>query len=224
MTKFKKTARQQREPHTSCIYSGPSMFPLLKPGDKVFIAPYKNRKIRCGDVIVFNHPRSGKKIIHRVFRKDKRGIQTRGDNNNRIDPWLLQTDNILGRVVSLRRGKRLKKILASFPGRLVGFFLITRRRAATCLSSLLRAPYSRLARSCFFRVFLSRRFRPRIAAFKKQGGVELQIHLGRWMIGRRSRNRHRWHIKRPFRLLLDETSLPENPYKDKKKPITCPSR
>jgi hypothetical protein len=42
-------------------------------------------------------------------------------------------------------------------------------------------------------------------------GKELQLLMGRRVIGRWLPGMSRWHIRRPFRLFVDEASLPENP-------------
>ncbi|MGD8776215.1 MAG: hypothetical protein PVF76_16570 [Syntrophobacterales bacterium] len=47
-------------------------------------------------------------------------------------------------------------------------------------------------------------------SFNRDAGTELQLVMGQRVIGRRLEGKTRWHIQRPFRLFVDETSLPEN--------------
>ena len=86
------------------IYRGPSMNPILKKKDILEVIPYKKKPIRCGDVVVFVCPKGGDKlVVHRVISIDSKGIRTRGDNNNCIDPWYLSSQDILGYVARIKR-------------------------------------------------------------------------------------------------------------------------
>ena len=44
-------------------YTGPSMNPILRTGDRLNISPYDGQKIRRGDVIVFISPEDGSKVV-----------------------------------------------------------------------------------------------------------------------------------------------------------------
>jgi hypothetical protein len=55
--------------------------------------------------------------------------------------------------------------------------------------------------------------RPRVISFNREAGTELQLVMGQRVIGRRLEGKTRWHIRRPFRLFVDEEALPENPGK-----------
>jgi hypothetical protein len=52
--------------------------------------------------------------------------------------------------------------------------------------------------------------RPRVISFNREGGTELQLVMGRKVIGRRLEGKSGWNIRRPFRLFVDEEALPEN--------------
>jgi hypothetical protein len=66
-----------------------------------------------------------------------------------------------------------------------------------------------LASSGVFRRMLF--FMPKIRAIRlsKNGREEFQLLLGNRMIGRRLPEKDTWHIAKPFKLFVDETSLPE---------------
>ena len=192
-------------------YIGSSMHPTLKPGDRLDTVPYDRQKIRMGDVVVFNYPLDGSKSVHRVVSVDSKGIRTRGDNCNRIDPYFLRPDQILGWVISVHRNNKRRRIFGGYLGRVFA----GAARALTALdlgaSFLLRPFYHRLARSGILRCWKPVWLEPRVISFRHSGGTELQLLMGRWVIGRRLPNMARWNIRRPFRLFVDENSLPRNP-------------
>ena len=192
-------------------YIGTSMNPALKPGDRLDTVPYDRQKIRRGDVVVFTSPADGSKVVHRVVSVDSKGIKTRGDNCNRVDPWVLSTDKIVGRVISVQRRNRRRRIFGGYLGRV---FTGTARALITLdlgASFLLRPFYDRLARSGILRCWVPTWTKPRVIEFSRYGETELQLLMGRWVIGRRLPGMARWNIRRPFRLFVDEDSLPRNP-------------
>jgi signal peptidase len=195
----------------SMNYIGTSMNPTLKPGDRLDTVPCDREKIRQGDVIVFVSPADESKVVHRVVSVDSKGIRTRGDNCNRIDPWVLSPDQIVGRVISVHRRNRRRRIFGGFWGRV--FVRAVRALIALDLgaSFLLRPVYDRLARSGILRRWVQTWKEPRVIAFSRSGETELQLLMGQWVIGRRLPGMARWHIRRPFRLFIDEDYLPKNP-------------
>ena len=101
-------------------YIGPSMRPLLKPGDRLQVISYHRQRIRRGDVVVFLPPGGPAKIIHRVVSAGSHGIKTRGDNCSRVDQWVLSPDRILGRVVYKLKGRRRRRVFGGSLGHLLG--------------------------------------------------------------------------------------------------------
>ncbi len=195
----------------SLNYIGTSMNPTLKPGDRLETVPYDRQKFRRGDVIVFISPADESRVVHRVVSVDSKGIRTRGDSCNRIDPWVLIPDQIVGRVISVHRRNKRRKIFGGYLGRVFAGSV----RALIVLdlgaSFLLRPVYDRLARSGILRCCMPVWMEPRVISFNHSGGSELQLLMGRWVIGRRLPGMARWHIRRPFRLFVDEDSLTINP-------------
>ena len=192
-------------------YIGPSMKPTLKPGDQLRISPYHSQKIRRGDVVVFVPPGGMAKIIHRVIYAGSQGIKTRGDNCNQVDQWVLRPDCILGRVVWARRANRRRRIVGGLLGHLLGVTTRTINGIDQRVSGLLNPAYEWSARRGMFRRLLPAQMTPRVISFARPEGIELQLLMGRWLIGRRLPGRSRWYIRRPFRLFVDENSLLENP-------------
>jgi len=200
------------EPQT-VIYKGPSMNPTLKPGDRLFVTPCDGRKIQRGDVVVFTPPRADYKIIHRIISVEPQGIKTRGDNNNQVDPWLLRHDQILGRVFFSERGNRRRKVFGGTIGQLLGVAIRTIHALDARVSSRLWPAYDRLARAGVFRRWLPASMKARAISLSHPAGTELQLLMGRRAIGRWLPGKSGWNIRRPFRLFVDEESLPENPGK-----------
>ncbi len=194
----------------SMNYVGPSMNPTLRSGDRLNIIPYNGKKIRRGDVVVCIPPEGDSKIIHRVVSVSSRGIRTRGDNSNQVDQWILSPNHILGRVVSTQRGSRRRRIFGGPMGQLFAAVLRVIHAIDSGVSFLLRPLYERLARAGTFRRWLPRWMEPRVVSFSRDAGTELQLVMGRRVIGRRLEGKTGWHIRRPFRLFVDEASLPEN--------------
>lgn len=87
--------------------AGQSMLPLLREGDQLLVA-HSCEKLRQGDLVVFR--RAGKLVVHRVIRFNL-GVTgripiTKGDNVPHYDAPV-QADELVGRVVQVRRGARL---------------------------------------------------------------------------------------------------------------------
>jgi signal peptidase I len=74
-----------------------SMYPTLDVGDIVIVKGSKDYIV--GDIIVFRY---GKEIVvHRVFNITSGGIVTKGDANEKPDPWIISYDDIYGKVIAV---------------------------------------------------------------------------------------------------------------------------
>lgn len=199
---------KQQRTERATDYTGPSMNPSLKAGDGLRIIPYEDRKVCVGDVVVFHPPGGGRDVVHRVVSVDSEGVRTRGDNNSQIDPWLLQPRDIIGQVVSARRGNNRVTIHGGTWGRVLGPALRTKKQLNQAISRILHPAYHALAKSGFFSSFLPLQRKTRILSFDRPHGKEYQLLLHNRVIGRRPPDRDQWQISRPFRLFIDESSLP----------------
>jgi len=82
------------------VVSGHSMEPMFYTGD-VTLA-YKTKDYKVGDIIVYTVTFDDKTgaVIHRIKKVLPDGnFQTKGDNNNFIDPWVARPQNIRGEVI-----------------------------------------------------------------------------------------------------------------------------
>jgi signal peptidase I len=119
---------------------GSSMLPAIFPGDLLHVRACAFHEIAPGDVLVT--ARAGGVVAHRVVTIDDRpsdpSVVTRGDNQEDPDPPV-EPSAVLGRVVAVRRGGRLRhppytasfvdRIRALWP-RLLSSGVVPRVRAA----------------------------------------------------------------------------------------------
>lgn len=184
------------------------MNPTLKAGDGLRVVPYGNTRISVGDVVVFHIPEKRGHVSHRVVSVDHRGVKTRGDNNRNTDSWILRPDQITGRVISARRGDKSMAIHGGKKGILYAGSLRLMKRSDLAISRICHPVYHRLAVSGILRRALPRGAEPRFLCFTRHNGVEMQVLMGRWIIGRRKPG-EQWLVRRPFRFFVDMTSLPD---------------
>jgi signal peptidase I len=86
--------------------TGPSMFPIIRAGDKVLVEPKSGAEINIGDIVLYE--KDGSYIIHRLIRKTGQStVVTKGDNLSWSDSPI-PTESILGKVVRIEgHGRRL---------------------------------------------------------------------------------------------------------------------
>ena len=189
-------------------YVGPSMNPTLCEPEILEIVPCGGGSLRAGDVVFFLPPGSDRPVVHRVARVTAAGISTRGDNNAREDHVLLPLEDIRGRVVAAWRGRKRREIAGGFRGRWNGRWLRVRRLMDHGVSPLLHHLYRSLSLRGRVARCLPASFRPRVVVFQDQGKDRFRLLLGERIIGRYEEQERQWRIQRPFRLLVDERTLP----------------
>lgn len=88
--------------------NGSSMYPLIHSSDKPIIEKAKN--VKLNDILAFR--KNGKIIAHRVVYvgRNTNSFILKGDNNQKSD-GIISKKNILGKITSVKRGK--KKVLIS---------------------------------------------------------------------------------------------------------------
>jgi signal peptidase I len=85
------------------VMSG-SMQPTIMTGDVVIAMPIAPLDARPGDIVSFNDPgRGGKLVTHRVRSMRQSGSKvnfvTKGDANNSVEKWRVNSDKKIGRTV-----------------------------------------------------------------------------------------------------------------------------
>jgi hypothetical protein len=188
-----------------CAQQGFSMNPTLCESDLLEIEAYiDSRPIRIGDVICFLPPAGYQPVVHRVVNVTPVGIRTKGDNASLVDPWAIQPDEVIGRVIRARRGKKRRIIYGGTVGRLWSCGL----RGLKVLEHSLSYFYHRLARSGLLKFLIPIQKRTRVIAINKGDRRLFKLLLGNWLIGHYEPGMTQWQIQRPFRLFVDVKSLP----------------
>jgi signal peptidase I len=182
--------------------TGCSMFPTLRVGDSLNVIAYGDKKIYPGDVVLFRG--SGHDVVHRVIAVNPDVIITQGDNNAGSDEPILP-ENILGHVISVQRENLTVTIHGGKKGLLIAKVLRIKKALSLKISRILHPLYHALAGSGIFRIT---RFETQILCFERPEGTEMQLLLGKRVIAKRHAGSNEWKIRRPFRLFIDETSLP----------------
>jgi signal peptidase I len=85
------------------VMSG-SMTPYIRTGDVVIALPIAPLDARPGDIVSFNDPsRGGKLVTHRVRQMRRQGphvnFVTRGDANTGVEKWSVRADHRISRTV-----------------------------------------------------------------------------------------------------------------------------
>ena len=187
-------------------HRGTSMKPTLCELDLLEIVPYGERPVRAGDVIFYLPPHGDNHIVHRAVCVNSEGIHTRGDNNSRRDPWLIRPEDVIGQVLRAQRGKKKRAIYGGAIGRLWSSAVKFLKAVDRCISLMMHPLYHYLAcTGCIRRWFP---FTIRIIATSRSNERELKLILGHLIIGRYLPEVAQWQIRRPFRLFVDEKSLP----------------
>jgi hypothetical protein len=195
-----------------CVaHVGASMNPTLSEVDLLEVVPYDDTPIRAGDVILCLPPGAEQLVVHRVVAMSGAGIRTRGDGNGLVDPWLLRPGDVLGQVIAARRGKRRRTIPGGRSGALLAGWVRRRRPLAAALARLLHPAYHGLADLGLVQAFVPAAWRPRVAVFEAGSERRLRLLVGRRVVGYHDPRQGRWHIRRPFRLLVTPHSLPSAP-------------
>jgi signal peptidase len=82
------------------VLSG-SMSPALDTGDMVVVTNVAPSELKVGDIIVFYSPITSGLVCHRIIDVEQGSellFQTKGDNNEDPDPFLISSANVVGKV------------------------------------------------------------------------------------------------------------------------------
>jgi signal peptidase len=118
---------------------GSSMFPAIRDGELITVAPLAGAPIRTGDIVLFRHRRGA--VAHRVvgLRTARGGLVeviARGDAAHSEDEPI-RAERILGRVVAVERtGAAPRAVRGRRLSRALGHALRAGHRARTALHKL----------------------------------------------------------------------------------------
>jgi signal peptidase I len=181
--------------------SGNSMIPTLS--EPMILETSRAEYYSQGDVVVFNDKNSNT-IVHRIVKLTKSGFITRGDNNLTDDEPIVQQD-ILGKVVAAYRGQKQYRVSEGKNGYRVHRYLQVRKNILRYPQKILSFVYRILSGTDFFAKLLPGKYKPNIIQY--QNG-QSQVYIGKILAGRYDVRRQHWIILRPWRIFINEKSLP----------------
>lgn len=136
--------------YTVSFIESDSMWPVLRPSDKVLIKAVSSASLRVGDIIVYRKKEFS--VAHRIVRVvNNKGFSTywtRGDFNYKLDQ--VSTENIIGKIAGVYRDGHLKPVRG--PGCCWLFFIVFLGKEAS--TRVLEGIYS----LGFFRSWIKRLF------------------------------------------------------------------
>ena len=191
-----------------CAHIGTSMNPTLSALDLLEVEPYNQKKPKIGDVILLKLSTENLYVVHRIVKTSQSRYLTRGDNSTEVDPWILNRKKILGSVIAAQQGNKRRKIAGGFIGRLTGLSCLVRRKTSGLLVKILRPAYRPLCSGGFLHWLVPVRLTPQVATFQSGTNASHKLLLGKRIIGSYDESLLQWQIKRPYRLFVNENSLP----------------
>jgi signal peptidase I len=190
--------------------SGPSMYPTLRGGDGLVLKKYKsNADLKIGDIIVYPHPEPNKNfdVVHRIIKLTEKGVVTRGDNNNKIDPYLVVYENISGWVYAAKRKNKTIYLLNGKKGYILHRLMLFRKYVVYPMIKPLRLLSALIASSKILNIFHSQ-IKTKIVTLTKNNKKELLLLYKGKVIGRKkSIVDSNWKIKFPYKFFIDKEKL-----------------
>ena len=189
--------------------TGPSMNPTIKGGDGLDLYTYRDRlEMRVGDVIVYPHPFRTVDVVHRIIEIRPDGVITRGDNNNKIDPYTVGFDDIIGKVIAAKRKDRRIPVKGGKTGFCIHKLMLFRKYFILYGFRPLGVVSNIIAASGIFHVFHPV-FNLRIIHIN--GGQQKQLILvsGTRAIGKQLDKSGEWQIRFPYKYFINKSRLEE---------------
>ncbi len=183
------------------------MYPTLKAGDGLKLEPYKSAsEVRVGDVISYPYPGRPYDVVHRVITIEPDGVVTRGDNNNKIDPYVVAYDDIIGKVIATKRKTRMIAVKGGTAGLAIHNFMLFRKYFMQYGLAPIRMVSNLLAASKLLTVFHPL-FKIRVITITRNGQKTYLLMLGKKAIGTKAEGSDEWSIKFPFKHFIDKSRI-----------------
>jgi len=186
---------------------GPSMTPTLRSGDAFILeqCDYQT-ELRVGDVIVYQHPQKTMDIVHRIIKIKPDGVITRGDNNSKVDPYLVKFPDVKGVVKSLKRANRTIMVSGGTRGIIRHKLMLIRR----LIKPPILYPFSLISKliekSRIFN-FIHPLLKTKIIMFKHNDDTEEIVQVGNKVVGKRLGKNKPWEIKFPYKWFINKKKL-----------------
>ena len=207
--KYKKLKAEKYKPeYDTC--SGPSMYPTLRGGDGIQLEKYTNRlDVRVGDIIVYPHPERPIDVVHRIIRLKEKGVITRGDNNNKVDPYLIKYEDIKGKIRAVKRDKKEIHLVQGYTGYIIHRIMLLRKYSRPHIRYPFAVLSKILAKSRMLN-FIDPLIKTKVIYIKRNNEQEaLLVRGNNKLIGRRCRETaDKWKIIFPYKLFIKTEELP----------------
>jgi signal peptidase I len=188
-------------------YLGTSMDPTFQDADLLEVTASGKNEIRIGDVIAFRTYYCEDYTVHRVIEVERRGIKTRGDSNDSVDPFWVQPHHIVGKVHSLWRGQRPMNVLNGMAGLVWSYFIHAMRGLDQAISPKIHTLYHSLSLNNDILRLLPEDCQPQVQRFNSDGRAYYKIVIRGNVVGCYCHDLGEWRIKRPYRLVVSEEKL-----------------
>lgn len=184
------------------------MFPLFIAGD--ILSFNRSGPFHRGDVIVYRHPGAERYIIHRIISAREETVRTGSDTKPLPDPYILPVNEIIGKVTAVSRNGKEIRIPGGLSGYLWYLYLTRYHRQVCRLSGIIRPIYHAASHPPALRRLQHRwlQYHPHIL-IQADGSLVGIVFLRRWYAAWIHEQEGVWHIRTPFRLLIDESDLPD---------------
>ena len=105
------------------VIQGQSMYPFLKPTDRVTLMCIPRSKVRVGDMVAYFDSASKLMIVHRVIGKHGRKLKTKGDNNKKTDDIAVGGEKVLV-VNKISKQERIIDVMCPFHRNIVNIIFL----------------------------------------------------------------------------------------------------
>lgn len=188
---------------------GPSMYPVIRAGDGINFEKYeRSTSVKRGDVIIYSDPTLNLNIIHRVVKYKDSYFITRGDYNTHYDLTKLTFENIIGKVVSIKRGDKRIYLSNGITGLFLHKIMILRMHFSSFFLSPLRFVSNIIAGMRFLKVCHNLFTTSIIAVKQGDESTEFLLFKGK-VIGKQIKDSQFrcWKIKFPYKFFIDIDKL-----------------
>jgi signal peptidase I len=201
------------------VYVGMSMYPLLRNLDVLYYD--NNQSLSLGDIVIYKSNIFGResKITHRIISISDRCIVTKGDNNLKIDDKPVNRSDILGIVVYAKRGSRLIRVQNGTKGLIISKIVHNILIIKTVAVNSIGHPYNWISRMGILKKFWPIHAKQKVINLRRPGGLESHLMVGKYLVAKKIPGNKNWIILPPFKLFIDEASLPNNDISTYEPPI-----
>ena len=186
------------------------MSPILRERDVLYVLPCDRESLSPGDIVSYHSGDAGQVTTHRVTAVGSDHITTKGDNNPGPDRDRVHSEDVIGRVIAIRRGNRYMTVRGGSAGRRTAVAVAAVRLLRLGIRFVLKPAEALILRSTSLKRLVLGVARPRVLSFQRREGVEFQLIVGKRVAARLPPGSKAWQARSPFGMLVDLIPLPES--------------